>query len=130
MSPSITSTLASQPCITLSPITKSIRNEKYKEEEEEQLTYTTLNYNIEKKTTLTLWISSLKDPKGGIYRHKEKRGQQDKPWPKALARPCQYGHGNAAKVVFSRLYQSDAAAPLAVRCRFDSLSVVHSRILI
>ena len=37
LSPSITSTLAFQPCTTLFPITISIRNRKYKEEEEEQL---------------------------------------------------------------------------------------------
>ena len=35
LSPSITSTLAFQACTTLSPITRSTRNEKYKEEEEE-----------------------------------------------------------------------------------------------
>ena len=35
LSPSITSTLAFQTCITLSPITRSKTNEKYKEEEEE-----------------------------------------------------------------------------------------------
>ena len=34
LSPSITSTLTFQPCTTLSPITRSTRNEKYKEEEE------------------------------------------------------------------------------------------------
>ena len=38
LSPSITSTLAFHPCITLFPITRSARNEKYKEEEEEELT--------------------------------------------------------------------------------------------
>ena len=35
LSPSITSTLAFQPCTTLSPITRSKRNKKYKEKEEE-----------------------------------------------------------------------------------------------
>ena len=35
LSLSITSTLTFQPCTTLSPITRSTRNEKYKEEEEE-----------------------------------------------------------------------------------------------
>ena len=34
LSPSITSTLAFQSCITLSPNTRSKRNEEYKEEEE------------------------------------------------------------------------------------------------
>ena len=38
LSPSITSTLTFQPCTTLFPITRSTRNEKYREEEEEELT--------------------------------------------------------------------------------------------
>ena len=37
LSPSIIRTLAFQPYTTLSPITRSKRNEKYKEEEEEEL---------------------------------------------------------------------------------------------
>ena len=36
LSPSITNTLAFQPCTTLSLIIRSKRNEKYKEEEEEE----------------------------------------------------------------------------------------------
>ena len=36
LSPSITRILAFQPYTTLSPITRSTRNEKYKEEEEEE----------------------------------------------------------------------------------------------
>ena len=36
-SPSITNTLTFQLCTTLSPITRSKRNRKYKEEEEEEL---------------------------------------------------------------------------------------------
>ena len=35
LSPSLTSTLTFQTCITLFPITRSKRNEKYKEKEEE-----------------------------------------------------------------------------------------------
>ena len=37
LSPSITSTLTFHSCITLSPITRSKRNKKYKEKEEEEL---------------------------------------------------------------------------------------------
>ena len=38
LSPSIKSTLTFHPCTTHFPITRSTRNEKFKEEEEEQLT--------------------------------------------------------------------------------------------
>ena len=37
LSPSMSITLTFYPCTTLSPITRSKRNEKYKEEEEEEL---------------------------------------------------------------------------------------------
>ena len=39
---------------------------------------------------------SLKNPKGGIYRHQGKGGQGDNPWPKARAQPRPYGRGNVA----------------------------------
>ena len=47
------------------------------------------NYNSVNKiiTTPKLWISSLLNPKGGIYRHQGKGGQGDNPWPKARAWP-------------------------------------------
>ena len=50
---------------------------------------------MEKKTTITLWISPSEEPQGGIYRHQEKGGRGDKPWPKALARPHEHGLGIA-----------------------------------
>ena len=76
--------------------------ENTKEEEEEQLNYTTLNYNKNKKTTLTLCISPSEEPQWGIYRHQGKGGKGDNPWPKARRAPRLYGHGNAAKAAFSR----------------------------
>ena len=48
-------------------ITRYKTNEKYKEEEEE---LTNLNFNMEKKTTLTLWISPCEEHQQGIYRQK------------------------------------------------------------
>ena len=50
----------------------------------------------------------MKDPKGGIYRHQEKGGQGDKPWPDVLAQWHQYSHKNVAKATFLWLYQGGA----------------------
>ena len=58
---------------------------------------------MEKKTTLTLWISPLKDPKGGIYRHQENGGQGNKSLLEVLAQRRQ---GN--KAAFLWPYQGGA----------------------
>ena len=53
-----------------------------REEEEEKLHYTTLNYKMEMKTTpKTLHIFALK-PWGGIYSHQGRGGQGTGPSPK------------------------------------------------
>ena len=51
-----------------------------------------------------LCISLNTEPHGGIYRHQGKGRLGDKPWPKVRARPRPYGHENAAKVAFPRLF--------------------------
>ena len=47
-----------------------------------------------------LCISSILEPKGGIYSHQENRGPGDKPWPEAARAPRPYGRGNAAQATF------------------------------
>ena len=96
MSPSITSTLAFYSCITLSPNTRSIRNENRREEEEEKLHYTSLNYKIEMKLLLKLCISQTLEPQGGFYSHQGRGGPGDKPWPKTQSQKRSPGHVFAA----------------------------------
>ena len=54
---------------TLSPYYKIYKMENTREEEEEKLHYTTLNYKMKIKLLLKLCISSILEPKGGIYSH-------------------------------------------------------------
>ena len=74
MSPSITRTLAFQPCITLSPITRSTRNEKYKGGRRitTNLNYPTLQHGEETAKTIlkiTQKLLSLgSEKRQGIYR--------------------------------------------------------------
>ena len=55
--------------------------ENTREEEEEKLHYTTLNYKMEMKLLLKLCISPTLEPQGGIYRHQENKDPGDKKWP-------------------------------------------------
>ena len=115
MSPSITSTLAFHSCITLSPNTRSKGNEKYKEEEEEKLHYTTLNYKIENENYPKLCISSTLEPRGVFIATREggpggqplAQNATAKMWP----RPRFRGHMMAAR-----------AALRAARCLVCPLS--------
>ena len=86
MSPSITSTLAFHSCITLSPNIRSKGNEKYKEEEEEKLHYTTLNYKMKMRTTLNLAYLPLWNPRGVFIGTREEERQGTNPGPKRGAR--------------------------------------------
>jgi len=76
------------------------------------------------KTIITLWISPLKNPKGGIYRHQEKGGQGTNPGPKHWR-----GHASTAKPRFYGCTRTTRAVLPAVRCRVGLLSVVPSRFL-
>jgi len=107
LSPSITSTLAFQICVTLSPITRSTRNEKYKGEGRRR---TKLNYpklQHRKKTPKT----NLKTPQKllpgsgksqGIYRQNWAQGICTEPSIKSWHAGPQGSHGNAAMAAFSR----------------------------
>ena len=66
-----------------------------REEEEEKLHYTTLNYKIEIRTILKLCISPSLEPRG-VFIATTERGARDKPWPKMRSWP--YDHGNAAQL--------------------------------
>ena len=103
LSSSITSTLTSQPCTTLSPITRSTRNGKYKggRRRTTNLEYPTLQH--EKKTTLLSGYLPIQNTKG-VFIGTRRTGARGKPWPEVLAKRRQYNHGNAAKVAFSWLY--------------------------
>ena len=82
MSPYIISTLTFSLCTTLSPITRSTRNEKYKGGRRRT---TNLNYpklqNGDENTLKHCISSALETPRGN-YRHQEKGGQGTNPGPK------------------------------------------------
>ena len=60
--------------------------ESTREEEEEKLHYTTLNYKIEMKLLLKLCISLLWNPRGVFIAIREEGGQGTNPGPKRRAR--------------------------------------------
>ena len=67
--------------------------ENIREEEEEKLHYTTLNYKMEMKLLLKLCISPTLEPRGGIYSHQGRGGPGDKPWPKPRRALRPYSRG-------------------------------------
>ena len=78
--------------------------ENTKEEEEEKLHYTTLNYKMKMKLLLKLCMFLLWNPKGVFIGIRGTGGQGTNPGPKRAARraPRPYGCGNAAWAAFSR----------------------------
>ena len=70
--------------------------ENTREEEEEKLHYTTLNYKMEMKLLLKLCISLLWNPRGVFIATREERGQGTGPGPK---RGRGRGHTGAARAM-------------------------------
>ena len=125
MSPSIISTLTSRPCTTLSSITRSTRNEKYKrgKRRRTKLNYPKLKYGkkIPKtnlKTTQKLLSQVLEKPQGFIGKRGEP-GYCTEPRVKSWRAAPQGSRENAAMVA-PRFRGHGRAARCLLRCPFLS----------